>query len=215
MIDPYIILGIRPDEATDELVAERAKAIIKENHPDKHAPDLSQPEKEAMTVRFMEAKEAWDLLRTAEDRENWEKGITKKGMNEFLMTLVQEYTKLVLEMSVTGMGMNPKKRLKEQYATAIGHLAKKKQQTETTLGRFEKNMKKVKVSEEDPLYRSLMAQKGMIETEVKHIESMISAMSWKLNYLKKNYDWTDTEWGQSQYLIGQLTSNDMSTSPWW
>lgn len=215
MIDPYIILGINPAEATDELVASRAKTIIKENHPDKHEPDLTQQEKEARTVRFMEAKEAWDLLRTAEDRENWEKGITKKGMNEFLMTLVQEYTQLVLEMSVTGMGMNPKQTLRQRYASAIGQLAKKKNQTETTLKRFEKNMKKVKVSEGDPLYRSLVGQRGMIETEVKHIESMISALSWKENYLKKNYDWKEEEWGQSQYLIGQLTSNNMTTSPWW
>ena len=214
MIDPYIVLGIKQGEATDELVANLAKGIIKDNHPDKHQQGITEEERVIRTRRFIEAKEAWDMLRTEEDRKNWEMGVTKQGMNEFLLSLVNDYTQIMVHMAVNNQQLNPKQELKKGYQNNLGTLGMQKAKVIGAIDRMTANIKKVKFEdEEDPLKRALDMQVVSMRNNLEAVESDISANNWKINYLVNKYDWTANEYNQPMFDRVQLGGMSYQSRP--
>lgn len=82
--DPYSLLGVEPEDISDQSISKAYQNLAKELHPDKIANILSNTELEDAESIFSEITKAFNLIKTSDNRKTYESFKKNQGTQEKL-----------------------------------------------------------------------------------------------------------------------------------
>lgn len=203
MKDPYITLGFESRDVSDKEVATAAKKLIRDNHPDHQLKDLPVEELGRRAAKFQEAKEAWDLLRTAELREQWERGFGPQGMLPHVMEFAKEAMSILFEIAqeegtpATTLAQAfarqdtryLKQTLQKQYKARLRDISNEIAQRRKIIAAVRKSLGTFRCKmQRDPVREATEQHLDGENAYCAELENKQGVIKWKLNYLEKYYE---------------------------
>lgn len=210
--DPFIILGLDSTDVTDKEVSEKARSLIKSCHPDTFSRDMDSTERERLTRRFQEIKEAWDRIKTVERREAWLNGFDGGNALPHLQEIISDFTSIFFDL------MNEQTSDASGLAQALGHSSdrdilkrmkkvyrdkiKEAENNVTRLKKIHKQSKKqlprIKCKASNDVFTNeIEKQLSMMLESIAQQEAIAKIHQWKIDFLERNYDWEMPEEGKS------------------